>query len=95
MTWRQAARRVIMEVHQSLPDDATLKQRKKALFDAYPFGLRRWFPYKMWCEEQKKYLANYGGPAPRSSKQEESHLVYSEEGQLKSKLDLFNEANQS
>lgn len=95
MTWREEAKRVIMEVHESLPKDATLKQRKKALFDAYPFGLRRWFPYKMWCEEQKKYLAEYGGPAPKKSKLQENERVHLVDGQLKSKLDLFNEANQS
>lgn len=58
-SWSERSRRVIGEVHASLPADATYEQRKKALREAYPFGLRAHFPYKAWCTEQRKYLARY------------------------------------
>lgn len=58
-TWSGIARQVIACVHTALPDDATLKQRKAALKDAYPFGDRSYWPYRAWCRERRKYLAKF------------------------------------
>jgi hypothetical protein len=57
--WSVKAREVIAEVDKSLPETATLAERKKALFDAYPFGQREMWPYKAWCKAQKAYLARF------------------------------------
>jgi hypothetical protein len=61
--WSDRAREVIAEVHAALPSDATFEDRKKALFDAYPFGERRYSPYKTWLSAQRAYLAQYD-PSP-------------------------------
>lgn len=59
MSWSERAREAIAKAHASLPKDATIEQRKKALFDAYPFGPREFHPYKMWLKEQRAYLATH------------------------------------
>lgn len=62
--WHDRCWQVIGEVHASLPADATLAQRKRALHDAYPFGERRYFPYKAWCKARRQYLAKYEPSKP-------------------------------
>ena len=57
--WGAISWDVINKVHVSLPEDATFKQRKEALKEAYPFGLRTNYPYKAWCKAQRSYLARY------------------------------------
>lgn len=69
-SWYDKARAVIGEVHVTLPKDASLSERKKALRDAYPFGPREYHPYKMWCKAQREYLAKFDGrDAAKSAKQ--------------------------
>ena len=54
--WRKIARPIIAEIikeYKIIGDDATLR---KALREAYPFGERKYFPYKVWCDEIKKQL---------------------------------------
>ena len=69
-SWRESAKRRIYEIHKTIPADATLKERTKAIDDAYPFGPRKYHPYKMWLIERRAYLARYGyrkrglGPTP-------------------------------
>ena len=58
--WADAARRAILEVHASLPDTATLDERKAAVDAAYPFGMRKWSPYKTWLRARREYLCKYG-----------------------------------
>lgn len=55
MTWREISARKIAEVIAANKgaDDATLKA---ALFDAYPFGERKYHPYKIWCDEIARQL---------------------------------------
>jgi hypothetical protein len=51
-SWRDTARPIIAKVLQDCRDTgATEKQIRAALFAAYPFGERRYFPYKVWCDE--------------------------------------------
>ncbi len=49
-SWRDAARPIIARVIAANPgaDPATLR---KAMHDAYPFGERRYHPYKIWLDE--------------------------------------------
>lgn len=58
--WRTLARRAIKAALNSLPDDATEKQIRRAIFDAYPFGTRELLPYKHWLTEQKAALKKLG-----------------------------------
>lgn len=60
MTWSAEAATVINRVHQSLPADATLAERKKAVDAAYPFGPRSHWPYKAWLKQRRQYLGKYG-----------------------------------
>jgi hypothetical protein len=60
MEWSDHARAVIQRVHATLPETATLKERKAAIDAAYPFGPRRYWPYKAWCKARRKYLERYG-----------------------------------
>lgn len=62
MTWSEKAREVIGNIHASLPADATFQQRRKAVFDAYPFGMRQYHPYKVWLTAQRHYLAQFEPP---------------------------------
>lgn len=58
--WANRARQVIREVHQSLPENATLAERTKAVDAAYPFGERAYSPYKTWLRARREYLCRYG-----------------------------------
>lgn len=55
MTWRESCGPLIAKTikeNQGKP----LKEIKKALREVYPFGVRRWHPYKIWCDEIKIQL---------------------------------------
>lgn len=58
--WSDTARRVIQEVHLSLPDSVSLADRMKAVDDAYPFGMRAFSPYKTWLKARREYLCRFG-----------------------------------
>lgn len=51
-TWREHASPIISKI---IADNKgkTPKEIKKALFDAYPYGERARYPYKIWCDEIK------------------------------------------
>jgi hypothetical protein len=51
-TWRDIARPIIQKV---LADNEGKDEKiiKSALRDAYPFGERRYHPYKVWLDEIK------------------------------------------
>lgn len=54
-SWREGAVRVIDKVVRENPT-ARGKDLRKLLFDAYPFGIRRHHPYRIWCEEVRRTL---------------------------------------
>lgn len=54
-TWRDVAKRTIAKVIEQNPD-ADYKTFKKLLREAYPFGERKQFPYKVWLDRQKRTL---------------------------------------
>lgn len=56
-TWRARARVVLREVFAELPEGATVKEARKAVRDAYPFGLRECYPYKVWLDESRRWMA--------------------------------------
>ncbi|MFI8684086.1 hypothetical protein ACIGFJ_17170 [Brevundimonas diminuta] len=65
MEWSKEARRLIAEIHDVLPPDATIDQRKAAIRAAFPSDWRgaSW-PYKAWLKARKEYLRKYENSAP-------------------------------
>lgn len=59
-SWAERARTRIAEVHRTLPEDAPLADRIKAVDAAYPFGERAYSPYKTWLRARREYLVRYG-----------------------------------
>ena len=62
--WNERSWQTIEKIHATLPPDATVKQRKEALKNGYPFGERRFFPWRAWCKARRQYLARYEPPKP-------------------------------
>lgn len=60
--WHDRCWQRIAEIHASLPGNATLKERKEALKNGYPFGERAYWPYKAWLKARRQYLAKYEPP---------------------------------
>lgn len=50
-TWRHRARRVIVSVLQELGPRRRLLTKRRALRQAYPFGVRRGRAYRVWLDE--------------------------------------------
>ena len=48
-TWRQCAAATIVEVRLAHPE-ARGDELRKLLKPHYPFGVRRYWPYKAWCK---------------------------------------------
>lgn len=74
-TWRDEALAIIGNVHNSLPVDADLKARQKALKDARPY----WFKdtswgRKVWQSAQRQYLEKFGLKPRGADKLPESPL---------------------
>jgi len=64
--WAAAARSLIAKVHSGLPEDASLKDRRKALRLVGPgFHGGTYWGRKVWGREVRKYLEKHGLP-PRS-----------------------------
>lgn len=55
-SWRDRARPVVAATLAALPPDATTQDKRRALRDAYPFGERAMWPYKVWCDEVRRQL---------------------------------------
>jgi len=68
-SWSDQAWCVIEKVHASLPESATLDERKAVIDAAYPFGERAHHPYKVWVAARKAYLCLYGY-VPRQARHE-------------------------
>ncbi len=54
-TWRERAAPIIKEVLET-NSDKPLKEVRKLLRDAYPFGQREYHPYFIWCDEVNTQL---------------------------------------
>lgn len=59
MSWRDRARPIIAQVLLDT-DGMDEKVIDKAIFNAYPFGMRRYHPYKIWLSEVRNQ--RYGKP---------------------------------
>jgi hypothetical protein len=72
--WQRTAKAVVDEVHRSLPADADLKARQKALRSAWPgaFSVTSW-GRKVRAKYTRAYLDKFG-KKPLGSKSIENHL---------------------
>lgn len=52
--WRNRCAPIIAQVLRETQPDTP--ERRKALHDAYPFGMRKYHPYKVWLSEIKRQL---------------------------------------
>jgi len=50
--WRDTAAPIIAAVIKEFGDNES--ELKRRLFDAYPFGRRARYPYKIWCDEVRR-----------------------------------------
>jgi uncharacterized protein (TIGR02996 family) len=50
-TWDERSRLIIESVLEQLGPEADYEQKYQALREAYPFGERKHFPYRVWCKE--------------------------------------------
>lgn len=55
MNWRKEAATVISKVIRQNPG-AEPKELRKLIRAAYPFGERKYHPYKIWCDEVNRQL---------------------------------------
>lgn len=53
--WGEAADRVLVKVFAFLAPDADDKTIRLAVRDAYPFGERKNWPYKVWLKRVKRW----------------------------------------
>lgn len=61
--WRLRSREVIQATLATLPVGTPLPEIRRALRAAYPFGERKYTPYRLWCSEVKKALQASKPPA--------------------------------
>ena len=62
-TWRTRSAPIIARVIAEVGTD-DMKALRKALREAYPFGLRRWWPYKLWCDEVRRQIQGQSPSEP-------------------------------
>lgn len=75
--WRRRARTVITKVISEVgPKD--LKKLKRAISAAYPFGVRKMHPYKIWLDEVRLQLAQFspsGGEAGQKKRKNQEKAM--------------------
>lgn len=57
MNWRAKAKAVIRQVMADHPK-AEPKELRRLISEAYPFGERKYHPYKIWLDEVNRQLGN-------------------------------------
>jgi hypothetical protein len=68
MSWYDSAREHIRRLHDALPEDVAFEDRQKAVSEAYPWGERKYHPYKMWLKAQREYLVRFAPPGHDSKR---------------------------
>lgn len=66
VTWREAADFVLARLF----DNGNFTPSPQEIKDAYPFGIRKHYPYKVWCEQVRWWKAGcpdkrYRKPSPK------------------------------
>lgn len=77
--WKERSWRTVREVLEECERDGVTdpKERRKRLSAAYPFGERKYWPYKMWLQVLKMAMAGHTAtPLPtRKPRIEESQDI--------------------
>jgi hypothetical protein len=71
--WREISRAVIQEVKDANPG-ATREELGRLCSKAYPFGIRKHHPYKIWCDEVNKQIGESIQKQRARQKQREQDL---------------------
>jgi len=66
--WSEVSRKVIQGVINAHPN-ASDAELRNAVKDAYPFGVRKFWPYKAWCKAVNDLL----GPSVQKRRSAASH----------------------
>lgn len=63
MSWFDSAKKVIDKCssEQALAGITDKAEIIKAIDAAYPFGMRKSYPYKAWLRARKEFIAKHGG----------------------------------
>ncbi len=61
----QQARAIIAELAKTLPAETPIKDRRRAVRRAYPWGARQYWAYRAWLKAQKEYLKPFEAPGSR------------------------------
>lgn len=72
-TWRDIAKPIIKRVLAATRAQP-MKERRRALHDAYPFGERKYWPYKIWCHEIRVQLGLTVMGRPRTREENPNQL---------------------
>lgn len=73
MSWRDRAKPIITEVLERVKESPR-KEQKKALREAYPFGERKFWPYKVWLSEIKRQREGWT-PYDRKKKPDPNQII--------------------
>jgi hypothetical protein len=65
LTWRERAAPIISRVISEV-GTTDMKILRSKLREAYPFGLREYYPYKTWCDEINRQLISEKVKAPKA-----------------------------
>lgn len=76
-TWRDISRPIIADVIGRVGRDDP-KKLKKALFEAYPFRERRFWPYKVWLDEIKIQLHGKKSKSKMSLAERKTGFLFNE-----------------
>lgn len=76
--WRRKANEVIAQVIEE-QGTADLDALEKAIRAAYPFGPRKWWPYKVWLDAVKKAMRQLRGGGYRPTPKDIKHWWVPEE----------------
>lgn len=68
-TWRDSAAPIIARVIREHRGEEE-KLIRLALYHAYPFGMRRYHPYRIWCDEINRQLHGRKTKAPDPRQQD-------------------------
>lgn len=61
MSWREVAKPIIAAVLEETKDLPS-KEQRTALRNAYPFGQRKYWPYKVWLNEIRRQRDGWTPP---------------------------------
>lgn len=67
-TWREHCSPIIASVISNVGTE-DMKSLRRALREAYPYGVRTMWPYKVWCSEVRKQLGLDTLPSGLSKKE--------------------------